>query len=596
MNSLIKKNLKIIKVPGFQDFRKDHFNELLLSPLGIAVISRHLREKGYDIEQDDLNAKIKKEQFHENSSLYKLNLLKQFDLNNKDEVFDYCSGNSKEKIDDIMIKLFAKIDICNVDILLLSCFQTDPISSLLALCMAYYAKKKNKNIIVIVGGEHQAQQLGPGRNTFIKENIKLVFELGVIDYYIRGAGEESLEKLIVCFDKGLNLSNNIDGLIYRNLDGQIISNEPAMPEIRVPDFNGLPLGEYIWRPNKILLKMAGDIEGPANDRILILPFQFMVGCPNKCIFCEASNPRLRLKIQDPEITVKTLRFLSEAYKTKYFFFLNSCINISKKYINEFCDRIIDSKLEIMWTDSARVDNLDKETLLKMRKAGAVRLVFGLETGSEKMLRYLDKHINLYDVENVLHWCYEANIWCCLESIAGLPFETDKDIELTIEFFRRNYKYIDTVFSNTFYLEPNSAMAYFPERYGLENIRKMSESSISFVSPTFTLAFDEINGLRWEEKFKQQRNSYSKINKVLRGLDIYHPDSIDETHTLFYLYSKYSDKQNIKRIYRKFYYKLNQKRINKMILYALKNPSLVTSRLLKAGSLKEVSRLFQEVQG
>jgi len=594
MNNFVKNKIKIIKVPGFHDFRVDHFNELLIPPLGIAVISKYLRDCEFIIEQDDLNIKIKNEQIYKNGLLYKLNLIKQFKPQNKDRIFSYLKGNKNKKIECILSSLFNDAGIEEFDMILFSCFQTDPTSSLLALCMAKYVKKINKKFIVVIGGEHHAQQLGPGRNTFIKDNIELIFSFGIMDYYIRGAGEESIKELLNFINGSCDISK-IKGLIYKNIDGSVSFNELALPKVRVPDFDGLPLEGYKWMPSKtfndiIEKKSFSTLE---DEKILILPFQFMIGCPNKCIFCECSNPELKLEVQKPQDTVEALEYLSNKYHTKYFFFLNSCVNISKAYINELCDRIIDSKLEIMWTDCARVDNLDRETLLKMKNAGAVRLVFGLESGSERMLKYLNKRINLSYVENVLRWCYEANIWCCLELIPGLPYEREEDIDSTIKFLKNNYKYIDSVFSNTFYLEPNSIMAYCPEKYGLENIRKMPYILKKFSTPSYNLAFDEINGLAWDEKVEQQYNSYVRIRAALEKLSLDDPDYIDSTHVLFYLYSKFSNKQIIKSNYRRYFHAMKQKKRKDIIFYALRNPLWVISRFIKVKSLKELMMLFRE---
>ncbi|MBL7196616.1 MAG: radical SAM protein [Candidatus Omnitrophica bacterium] len=588
----MEKKIKIIKVPGFHDFQLDHFNELLLPPLGVAVISKYLRELGYDIEQDDLNAKLRKEQISQKGPLFKQSLIKQFSLEKKEKIFDYLKGKRNKKIDKILHLLFMKTDIQNIDVLLLSCYQTDPLCSLLSLCMAYYAKRKNRSILIIVGGEHHAQQLGPGRNTFIKDNIEEVFKLGVIDFYIRGAGEESLHQLLCSLDSDGNIST-IKGLFYKSETGDAVKNELAMPEIVTPDFDGLPMDKYLWQPNTILLKTIQQAKASEDDQILALPYQFMVGCPSKCAFCECSNPKLKLNVQKPADTVKTLQQLSSKYKTGYFFFLNACLNISKSYIEELCDKMISSGLDIMWTDCARVDNLDKEMLFKMKKAGARRLVFGLETGSERILKYLGKRITISEVENVLKWCYEADIWCCLELIPGLPYESEEDINITIEFLKRNHKYIDTAFSNTFYLEPNSFMACHPKQYGLENIRQIPKSLRRFTTPSYSLAFDEINRLTWEQKVEQQYNSYVRIREVLEKLELDHPNYIDSMHVLFYLYSKYSDKQTIRDKYRKYFHRMKQNKRKDLMLYALKNPHWVFSRFLKVKSLKELQMLFRE---
>ena len=102
-----------------------------------------------------------------------------------------------------------------------------------------------------------------------------------------------------------------------------------------------------------------------------------------------------------------MKELKEEYNTSFFFFLSSTINISKKYINELCDEIIKNNLNIYWSDCARFNEMDKETLIKMRKAGCIRLIYGLETASPKMLKYIDKRITLEQASRVIKETHEA---------------------------------------------------------------------------------------------------------------------------------------------------------------------------------------------
>jgi radical SAM superfamily enzyme YgiQ (UPF0313 family) len=70
-------------------------------------------------------------------------------------------------------------------------------------------------------------------------------------------------------------------------------------------------------------------------------------------------------------------------------------------------------------------------LAKLRRAGAIRPVWGLETASPRLQQLIHKGLDLKEVEQVLQWSHEAGIYNAVQIIAGLPTERDEDIEATV---------------------------------------------------------------------------------------------------------------------------------------------------------------------
>ena len=134
------------------------------------------------------------------------------------------------------------------------------------------------------------------------------------------------------------------------------------------------------------------------------------------------------------------------------------------------------------------------------------------------------------------------------------------------------------------------MCLFPSKYGLENVRKISR--IKFEDVPYRLAFDEIGGLKWEEKVKQQYNSFLRIFGTLRDLEIDYPDYIEDIHVLFYLYSEYCDKQTIRTIYRRYFSEMKRKQLKEKILYTLKHPKWAFLKLSEVWSIRELRMLFR----
>ncbi|MBU1887860.1 MAG: radical SAM protein, partial [Candidatus Omnitrophica bacterium] len=279
--------------------------------------------------------------------------------------------------------------------------------------------------------------------------------------------------------------------------------------------------------------------------VLLLPYRFTRGCPFECIFCISSTQKLSHALFPKEIVLH-LKSLQEEYNPTGFFFLNDTINISKKYINELCDEIIASKLKILWSDCARIDNLERDALFKMRAAGCIRLIFGMETASPRLLKYIDKKIDLRKLEDVLRWADEAGIWAGVEVIGGFPHEKQEDIDATISFLNANEKYINRIYLNHFDLRRNSVLYNSPQKYGLERIFKVDQCTEKDFSSYVEYGFDEANGLRWEDKARQIEFSVKMVQESCAKGQRFFTDE----HLLFYLYSYFDNKDDVKSIYLK----------------------------------------------
>lgn len=533
----IIKRIKIVQVPQYNEHINDlyqnninfensvYLNTPLIPSLGIAQITAYLRQKKIIVELDDLNIKI------------------HHDARTKKEKFDFsCVLNWKEVLNHIIIKenpiikdfiqtIVKKTNFEGYDLICLSPMwpEKEPTFNILLLISNYL--KQKYNIPIVVGGTQQ--------NTCERmyELIEKGLELKVYDYVIVGQGEQPLYRLIKSLNKENEKLEEINGLMYLK-NGKIIKQGFGETCFQMHDFEGLPLELYKWRLPQLINKKLGI----KNKKILVLPYRFNIGCPYQCIFCGASDMS-DFRVISPKKAVEEIKELSEKYNTKYFFFMSHTINISKKYILEFCDEIIKQNLNIYWSDCARVNNMDEEILKKMKKAGCIRLIYGLETGSKRMLKYINKRISLEQVSKVIRMTNNVDIWTCIEIIAGLPTETKQDVEDTINFLDMNKANLDNIFLTKYYLIQNSLLGTHPEKYGIKNIQMENDPMGSR-----KYKFDEIDGLNWEEKKKQIDYSYNKIYDFIKKERKNIINDFDEHHFLFLAYTVAKSKKGVKKFY------------------------------------------------
>jgi radical SAM superfamily enzyme YgiQ (UPF0313 family) len=246
----------------------------------------------------------------------------------------------------------------------------------------------------------------------------------------------------------------------------------------------------------------------------------------------------------PEDVVEGIKNLKSQYNTPYFMFMDDVFNVNYKWANEMTEAIINHNLDIMWSDCAMGKNLDQQLIQKIRKSGAVRLVFGIESGSERIHKLIKKRIKLPEFEQILKWSHEAGIYNSLEIIAGLPHERNEDIELTIEFLKKNSPYIDQLFLNPFALINGSLLYKEPEKFGITNIQPIRTIFDTQADEVYSwiqrYTFDEIDGLKWKDKVGQIEDSFKRIHDVRIELGLGGHD----LQTIFQRFTKFGEKKYV----------------------------------------------------
>lgn len=249
-----------------------------------------------------------------------------------------------------------------------------------------------------------------------------------------------------------------------------------------------------------------------DDKIVVLPHIFIRGCNAPCGFC--SYAYTKIEGEDLAQTVAGLRFLSETYDCKHFHFLNTQINSVYKYAEMFCDALIDQKLDLLWSDCCNMRSLDEHLLEKMQKSGAMRLVFGVESPEDSMLRMINKGMNTETIERLLKASHELGIWNHVLLIAGMPHETKVKQDRIMEFLTRTAPTVDFYSVSSYYLIATSPWGKTPEKFGIDRLT----DSTTFLEDQ---AFNEIpggkwesEGLKWPEKKKQIVESTQRFYKTI----------------------------------------------------------------------------------
>ena len=264
-----------------------------------------------------------------------------------------------------------------------------------AIEIAQLAKKINPNVRIVFGGAGA---------TFLWEHLLKNFT--VIDYIVLGEGEYTFPELLKSIQEDRNCGN-IKGIAYRNGE-KIIRTEPRE---FISDLDSLPIPAKYFQYRHV-----------CSSR----------GCPWNCLFC--GSPKFwgrRIRFRSPKNFVDELELL---YKKgiSFFYFSDDNLTIKKDRIIEICKEIINRGLDISWYAISRVSYVDDEILYWMRMAGCIQISYGVESGSEKIRKILNKPLKRNKIERAFHLTRSYGILPRGYFIYGCPGETWETINETIE--------------------------------------------------------------------------------------------------------------------------------------------------------------------
>jgi len=159
------------------------------------------------------------------------------------------------------------------------------------------------------------------------------------------------------------------------------------------------------------------------------------GCPYKCSFCNIPSIG-SYRTRSVDSVISEFKFIVEKMPfVKEIFIEDDTFPINKKRTIEICKRIISEKIKIKWSCNARV-NTDLETLQWMKKAGCRLACVGFESPSTDALEGVIKKTSLAEQELFMKNANKAKIKINGCFILGLPGDTTKSIDNTIEYAKR----------------------------------------------------------------------------------------------------------------------------------------------------------------
>ena len=258
---------------------------------------------------------------------------------------------------------------------------------------------------VVIGGPHVSVA-----------GSKVFEQCPEVDYVIQGEGEISFPLLVEALERNKDITN-VPGVITRdfsNLPSPLIDELDSIP---FPARHLLPNERYRY------ILSSGKVTTMFTSR----------GCPYHCVFCDKAVFGSKWRARSAANVLDEIELVRRDYGIDSIIFYDDLFTLDKKRVLEICQGIIDRELKIEWKCEGRVNLAEKETLTLMKKAGCSMIAYGVESGNQKGLDYLNKGTTVEQIRNAFELTKRAGIRPMAYFVLGIPVETYDDELRTIDF-------------------------------------------------------------------------------------------------------------------------------------------------------------------
>jgi len=396
--------------PPFYRLLGSHYNA---NSLGIAYIASYLNKRGHD------------------AWLYNADYLSDKNYSNLKKMFNSFS-NYKSYFKQPDHKIWHEVK--------------DKILSFKPEWVGYTSYTANISAIKIISEKIRAsdpniKQLVGGVHATLDKN--LLNTLTAVDYSIQREGEEAVYALVENKDP-----KKIPGVISRGTNS-LIHNGLA-PIIKDVDNLPFPERDKFW-----------GIPDSEKKNVDVSYINTIRGCPYKCTYCASPFhwDRKTTRLRSPESVIDEMRLLKENYwqSTKFdysasanigdkeslkiedntlVYFVDDVFTVNKKRVKKLLRMMIDQKLGMRWKCEARADHLDDEICELMAEAGCERVKIGFESGSDKILKQVQKLETRQEMLEGANMLKRAGVPFSAYFMTGFPGETDDDVRQTIDFAKQ----------------------------------------------------------------------------------------------------------------------------------------------------------------
>ena len=254
-----------------------------------------------------------------------------------------------------------------------------------------------------------------------------------VDAVVVGEGEGPWIRILAALESGESL-NNIPNVVTCDVpyhDARAMKDTGGvdhLDQLPWPDWDGVPLETYFTQ-QKI---------HSATSAARALPMMASRGCPFKCKFCTAPSTWGNQRYRSPEDVVAEMAARIRDNRIEFFSFNDLSMTTKITWFSDFLDELIRADLGTQWAVPAgiRAQKLSYDLLDRAKRSGMTHLQIAPETGSMRVLDWIDKRFDLKSVEETVVNAKAVGLPVCAYIIVGHPVEEMEDYLATLRFLSR----------------------------------------------------------------------------------------------------------------------------------------------------------------
>ncbi|MFI5349830.1 MAG: B12-binding domain-containing radical SAM protein [Elusimicrobiota bacterium] len=407
-------------------------------PLGLAQIAGCAKAAGFEVEVFDLNIHLWKDRLPQYETMW---LWEQFHFWNQPGIVDAFFKDHARVLEPHLERLLSS------DAKVIG-FSIGLGSQLASLKLAAMIKAADPSRLVVFGGQYFFR--GDKAAELLRENRQ-------VDAVIKGAGDEVFVKLAHDFSAAGSVAS-LPGVVFRRgaeiVDGGSLEMSRSLDSLPFSDFSGFPLELY-----------------SDQDRI---PIAASRGCVWACRFCSTREFWTNYSFMSGDRIYAEVIHQRKLYPHRgHVEFYDITANGKPESLARFSRLLIDGRsphAPIGWKINAILrPEMTRELLFDMRQSGCKSIIYGVESGSPRVLKAMNKNFTIPTAERVLRDTHEAGILATGNFMFGFPGETEEDFELTLDFVRRNHASLDKAYASATFtsLEEHSYLTEHREEFGIK---------------------------------------------------------------------------------------------------------------------------------
>jgi len=258
------------------------------------------------------------------------------------------------------------------------------------------------------------------------------------DAVVIGEGEITALELVDAIRLGKDLTK-VEGIAFMDTNGEFVRT----PARKVGKIDDIPMVNWDFFDVDRYLAQPPDAMDPeeTESNIRAIPLATARGCSFRCTFCHFVFWNDPYRNRSPKLIIQEIKRNIEKYKANYINFWDDLSFASAKQVSRLVDEILVSGLKFKWTAAIRADIFSRnhlsneeslEVAKKMKQSGCFNVGFSLETGSEEILKMMNKKITVNEFNDTVRILRRAGIICNTSVVFGYPIETKETIRKTFE--------------------------------------------------------------------------------------------------------------------------------------------------------------------